>query len=274
MTKRRKNPNNSILEEEKKEERSDMQYAPHITTDKKQEKKNASQSPLTTKEESSSSAPQNRNIFVRLLLLLIHLALLAIFVPYLAAVGLHEITEDYLYPQLKLMQWKSDARDFDELTYYHRKCDASDISATSIKDLLISPNMTTKDATHHMLTHGASMYPNLLTPETAAELRAFIDKENKRQQGWHVIQNDNRYSWGIDMNMHPKLQTYWKELASNKQLVNALESIIGPDPAIIEFTAITSSYGAVDQHDHQDVVPPGSGAKFARSFIPSYSLFM
>jgi hypothetical protein len=44
--------------------------------------------------------------------------------------------------------------------------------------------------------------------------------------------------------------------------------------AIIEFTAITSAYRAKDQHDHQDVVAPGSGAKFARSFVPSYSLFI
>ena len=29
-----------------------------------------------------------------------------------------------------------------------------------------------------------------------------------------------------------------------------------------------------DQYDHQDVVPPGSGAKFARTFLPSYSLFI
>ena len=50
--------------------------------------------------------------------------------------------------------------------------------------------------------------------------------------------------------------------------------MLDPNPAIIEFTAITSKYGAADQHLHADVVPPGSGTKFARSFLPSYSLFI
>jgi hypothetical protein len=63
-------------------------------------------------------------------------------------------------------------------------------------------------------------------------------------------------------------------LASNKLLVEALEKIIGPDPAVIEFTAITSAYGAKDQQDHQDVVSPASGAKYARTFVQSYSLFI
>ncbi|VEU36184.1 unnamed protein product [Pseudo-nitzschia multistriata] len=74
--------------------------------------------------------------------------------------------------------------------------------------------------------------------------------------------------------MHPKLQTYWQELAANDQFRNGLEAIVGPDPAIIEFTAITSSYGAEDQYMHADVIHHGSAVKYARSFVPSYSLFI
>lgn len=272
MTKRSSCINDRVkdhkIEEEKKEANQEMPFAPLITT------------PKSTVSDSSSppaiESPTNKKriIFLRILLWCIHGTLFALFVPYVASVCLHQITLDYLQPQLELMKWESAGRDYDELTYYHRECDASDISAKSLDDLLIGPNTTTKEATQHMFRHGVSMYPNLLTPETAASLRQFIDNENRRQEGWSVIENENRYSWGIDMNMHPALQTYWKELASNRQLVQALQSIVGPDPAIIEFTAITSAYGAVDQHDHQDVVPKGSGAKFARSFIQSYSLFM
>lgn len=240
--------------EEKKEETSDMHFTSLITNERKTKNLSTTSSVQPTPESSSSFNPPTRNIFVRFFLFWIHIILLALFVSYLTAVNLQKITVDYLYPQLKLMRWLSEGRDFDELTYYHRNCDASDISASSIQDLVISTNMTTQEATQHMLRHGASMYPNLLTAETAAALREYIDKENRKQEGWYVIQNENRYSWGIDMNMHPAFQTYWKELASNRQLTKALESIVGPDPAIIEFTAITSAYGAVDQHDHQDVV--------------------
>jgi hypothetical protein len=43
---------------------------------------------------------------------------------------------------------------------------------------------------------------------------------------------------------------------------------------VIEYTAITATYGAIDQYDHQDVVPPASAAKFGRTFVPSYTLFI
>ena len=187
---------------------------------------------------------------------------------------LQQIHDEYLSKQIELMRFLPDNRQLTDTTYYHRVCDESDITATSTLDLLLDENATKEEAANHMLKHGASMYPNLLSKETADALREFIDRENKIQQGWYVIENEYRYSWGIDINMHPALKTYWKELASNRLLVEALEEIVGPDPAIIEFTAITSAYGAKDQFDHQDVVPPASATKFARSFVPSYSLFI
>lgn len=197
-----------------------------------------------------------------------------IFLACACASCLRKINDDYLYPQILLMRWEEAERDYEEVTYYHRYCDGDAFTAESVDELVIPFNATTDYASKHMLKHGVSVYPDLISKETASTLREFIDRENRLQEGWGVIQNENRYSWGIDMNMHPDLQKYWRELASNEGFVKAIESICGPDPAIIEFTAITSSYGAVDQHDHQDVVPPGSGTKFARSFIPSYSLFI
>jgi hypothetical protein len=47
---------------------------------------------------------------------------------------------------------------------------------------------------------------------------------------------------------------------------------VGPDPAIIEFTAITSAYGAKDQFDHQDVIAPGNGIKYAHCKFLSLGL--
>lgn len=262
----------SSLVEEKKDEQYDKDPSSPLN---EQDKGSQTISVVGSRSTINETAKHPKhNFLVAFIQLILHAALLVLFFGLAAAVCLHKINDDYLYPQLKLMRWIADGRDFDELTYYHRICDGSDVTATSVNDLIISTNATNQEATRHMLKHGASLYQNLLTPETASELREFIDKENKRQKGWFVIENENRYSWGIDMNMHPAFQTYWKELASNEQLVKALQSTIGPDPAVIEFTAITSSYGALDQHDHQDVVPPGSAAKFARSFIPSYSLFM
>jgi hypothetical protein len=206
--------------------------------------------------------------------ILIDLPLLLLFLLWVSTIVLIHVHDEYFDRQLQLMTFIAASRDFTDTTYYHRRCDEDDITTTNVEDLIIPPDYTAQQCVDHMLLHGASLYPNLVSDQTAAELREFIDRENKVQEGWFVIKNEHRYSWGIDVNMHPALHTFWKELASNTQLVQALEAIVGPDPAIIEFTAITSSYGAVDQHDHSDVISPGSAAKFGRTFVPSYSLFI
>lgn len=201
-------------------------------------------------------------------------ALSVLFALFVFAVVLHKIHDDYLHPQLQLMLFQTENRQYTDNTYYFRTCDPDDFTATSPDELLIEGHFSTEDSVEHMLTHGASIYPNLLTNETASTLRDWIAAENYRREGWNVIQNNNRYSWGIDMNAHPYLQTFWQELFANDKLRNGLEAIVGPDPAVIEFTAITSSYGAVDQYMHADVIPKASAVKYARSFVPSYSLFI
>jgi len=240
----------SSLVEEKKEDFANQDLS-------KREPEPKQTTPIIPSEVQDDSAQPSKvgGFVVRLCSATAHIILVVLFLTLATALCLDRIDEDYLYPQMKLMEWAEAERDFAEVTYYHRYCDGSDLTTTSVDQLVIPENAPTQDTVNHMLTHGASMYPNLLTNDTAAQLREFIDAENRRQQGWHVIENENRYSWGIDMKMQPALQTYWKELASNPVLVKALQAIVGPDPAVIEFTAITSSYGAVDQYDHQDVVP-------------------
>jgi ectoine hydroxylase-related dioxygenase (phytanoyl-CoA dioxygenase family) len=44
--------------------------------------------------------------------------------------------------------------------------------------------------------------------------------------------------------------------------------------ALIEMTAITASYGAVAQYWHDDVVATASAINYARTFGPSYSVFI
>ncbi len=206
--------------------------------------------------------------------IIIDVPLILLFAALVAVVTLHHVHDKYLLPQIQLMVFQEDNRHYAETGYYHRYCNGDEVSATSVSQLLIPENFTGEECVEHQMIHGASVFRDLLTPETAQELRDFIVEENKNQEGFYVIQNQFRYSWGIDVNMHPTIKKYWKELASNRLLVDALQKIVGPDPAVIEFTAITSAYGAKNQHDHQDVVPTGSGAKFPHTFVPSYSLFI
>uniref|UniRef100_A0A7S4ABW1 Uncharacterized protein n=1 Tax=Pseudo-nitzschia australis TaxID=44445 RepID=A0A7S4ABW1_9STRA len=206
--------------------------------------------------------------------ILLDFPLFVLFAAFVFSVVVHKLHDDYLHPQLQLMLFKPENRQFTDTTYYHRVCDPDDFTTDSVEDLMIGDDFSTEDSAEHMLTHGVSVYPDLLTNETATELRDWISRENYMRESWSVIESQNRFTWGIDVNKHPKLQTFFQELAANDKFRNGLEAIVGPDPAIIEFTAITSSYGALDQHMHADVTTTGSATKYARSFVPSYSLFV
>lgn len=249
---------------------TNMTYIPYLSVPAQrhvQPVKNHADSPLQPSKGSRTPSPTP--FWIRLLggtlrSLVIDIPLTLLFTAIVAAAIVDKVHDKYLAKQIDLMKFQENSRDFLELTYYHRYCEMDDeISATSNDQLLVPENATAEECVAHQMTHGVSVYRNLLTPETMHELREFIVEENKKQDGFYVIENDFRYSWGIDVNMHPAIKKYWKELGSNELLVKGIQAIVGPDPAIIEFTAITSAYGAADQFDHQDVIPPGNGIKYA-----------
>jgi hypothetical protein len=122
-----------------------------------------------------------------------------------------------------------------------------------------------------------SIYRNILKQETASELREWVlerNKSMKKKDEIDVISNTNRWSFYIGANDHPTVTKAIYEVATHPVLRPALEKIVGVNPAVIEMTAITSAYGAEDQFWHHDIIAEGSPAKYAQSFIPSYSLFM
>lgn len=224
----------------------------------------------------STTTKNNSGVNVRwsfLRILLIDLPLLATFTAYIAALTLELVHLEYLKPLKDLFEWNDQRRDV-EVTFYHYQCTDDDISADSADELVITQDMSTQQAIDHMQIHGATMVPNILSNTTADALRAFIVEENLRQEGWFVISNKNRYSFGIQVDQHPSIPLALHEIAQHEVLRPMLDQLVGRNPAVIEFTAITSTYGASMQNYHEDVVPEGSAAKYARSFIPSYSLFI
>ena len=88
-----------------------------------------------------------------------------------------------------------------------------------------------------------------------------------------MIENDNRYSFGLGTE-EPSVTQAITELTSHPQLNGAINKILGPEPALIEMTTITISHGAVDQWWHGDVREEGSPVRHARTFGPSYSIFI
>ena len=122
-----------------------------------------------------------------------------------------------------------------------------------------------------------SIYKDIIEPNTAKELRTYIMNKNKNlksKDAIGVIENRNRWSFGIGANDHPSVSKALNEIATNDVLRPALEKIAGKNPAMIEMTAITAAYGATNQFWHPDVVSLGSPAKYARNYVPSYALFI
>ena len=198
---------------------------------------------ITNRNLFGSKFAANMGTLIRTLFL--DLPLIVVFALYMASIGLEQIGTDYLLPQLELQRFTPEKAESD-LTYYHRVCDASDQTAHDTFELLVTPEMSTDEAVDVMLTHGAAALPNLLSPETAHELREFILEENKISRDLiYVIENANRWSFPMKVDHHPSVPKALREVLQKPQLVELLEAVVGPNPAVIEFTAITSAYGAV-----------------------------
>ena len=251
----------------------------------------------------------NRTFRVVFRCLLVDLPLMLLFASYIGGLLLQHVESHYLSKLYQSMEFTDERHDI-EVTGYHYTCTAEDISTQNADDLIVPIYTTeedsagttdgtnpkkrnTKQTAHHavemMQTHGAIMIPDILSPSTANSVREFVLEENQRRSNkqsdggegnsnnglFYVIANEHRYSFGISVaDHHVSIRRALHEIATHSLLLTMLEELIGPDPAVIEFTAITSEYGAATQNYHQDVVHEGSAAKYARTFIPSYSLFM
>ena len=141
--------------------------------------------------------------------------------------------DEYWNRQLIAETWNED-RWQNESTYYSRHCEPEHQTAFSMDDpdLMFHPTDTAADAKRKMLTHGVTFYPEMLSPETAQEVRDFVLQQNHRGKDMiHVISSSNRYSFAVQVDQHPSIPKALKEVLSNQRLTGALEEIIGPDPA-------------------------------------------
>lgn len=179
---------------------------------------------------------------------------------------------EYILPQMEFHRWDDHTNAAMEYTYYFRECNASTITASTPAELVFEEDMSTDDALELFNTHGVIMLPQTISPETAAELREFILEENLRSQDVvDIFENENRWSFAIQIDHHPSVAKAAREILSNQRFVAAIEKIVGPNPAVTEFTAITVAPGAKAQIYHTDSGP--SANRYSRSFFPTYSFF-
>lgn len=178
---------------------------------------------------------------------------------------------------MESLTW-TDERRITESTNYMRLCDRSDISTLNSDDFIIDPNLTAADEAVEITNkHGMSIFPNLLKPETAAAMREYVLRKNyalTEDEAIWLISNNQRWSFPIGADDDPSVPPVLQEIATHESFQKAIEALMGEDPAMVEFTAITSAYGAADQHWHADNDYTASQMHYARSFVPMYSLFI
>ena len=224
-------------------------------------------------DKNPSFHPKVLGIFLRTVVL--DFPVFVVLLTYATILWFSHVHEQYLVPQLKVLKFTRE-RSLHDLTYYTRVCDASDMSTTNGADLFLPLDATPKEAYMHQLKHGFTVFPSILKPETCEKLRNFIVKRNHEiteEESIFVIEGENRYSFGLGTE-EASVREALMELGNSPRLRPALEEILGPDPALIELTAITIAHGAVAQWWHDDVVARGSPVQFGRAFGPSYSVFV
>ena len=103
------------------------------------------------------------------------------------------------------------------------------------------------------------------------------DKHHNRETlGYNEVFWDeiSRLSLGIGTKDHPVIAEAMEQVGNHPVIKRTLEGILGPDPAIVEISTLTSLNGASDQGIHTDSDWFGSSLLYSRSFLHSYSMFI
>ena len=140
---------------------------------------------------------------------------------------------------------------FPDVTYYARKCDDRDVTTHDSNDIVVPSNVTMEEAADTMMTHGALLFQEILTPQTAQQLRDYLETRNRIQDQlswfekfWGDI---GRLSLGLGVDDAPIIAQALQEVGNHQALHTALEAIVGPDPAIVEISTLTTMQGAQPQ---------------------------
>jgi hypothetical protein len=182
---------------------------------------------------------------------LLDVPLLCILLMYASVQWLDHVRHHYIVPQANAFHW-TNKRMLSEHTYYNRPCDAEDLSTHNVSDLFLSPtSVAPEDAAKIQLKHGFTFVENVLSKETMNELRNHIHWKNHHDKNLFVISSNHRFNILLGTE-EASVRNALEEVANNKQFRMALEAILGPNPAMVEMTAISSSAGAEAQYWHQD----------------------
>jgi len=246
--------------------------------------------PQSSSTSSSPPPPSSSKRIHVIRCLVLDVPLILLFVSLVVVFVMRTIWMDYYVPLMERAK-RTDIDLIEEYTYYERSCTVRDITEfqqplqqqqTQYHD----SNSTQKHPTEYsislledtLLQHGAVLLPQLLSGETVAQLRQYLQYKNahlKEEEVYPMSQGYQRLSYGLESTEDIAVRKALAELTSHAQLPMLLERMFGmKDPALTELTAITSYTGAEDQVIHSDTKSDGYAAQFGRTYAHTYSLFV
>jgi len=231
-------------------------------------------SSFTSKARKSESSSSYISRLIHLIVLDFPLLVICTFM--FATLSARHLYTHYWTPIMNHLAWTPDKK-ISRRTYYRRECGPSDIVPTLPDDLILDPSTSPRDAAEKVMRYGGAIFPNILSAESMGPMRDFVLKQNRNLNDdieIPLISQNQRWSFAIGGDMDPSVPPILHEIATNVFLQSSLDLLFGKDPAVVEFTAITSAYGAGSQNWHADSWFSSSYMHFARSFVPYYSLFI
>jgi hypothetical protein len=150
-----------------------------------------------------------------------------------------------------------------DATYYHRPCTSMDLSAHSVDELILTrPDDARNEEdiktayVDQMMKHGVVIIPNAVNESVVSELRDYVlDRNENLKEGESIAINPNymREAFAFDPAEDPIVATFIDSIVKNPDLKALITGVTGDsDPALMEFTAITSYKGAKIQNWHHD----------------------
>ena len=200
-----------------------------------------------------------------------------LFVICISLVAVWYIHGAFLRPYMEALTW-SEERAAREQTYPAFDCNEyleDAVSTQNPADLLISSDhQDTPALVDLVMEHGGAVFPDLISPQDARDLRDYLIHQSLQKDGLPLISRDNRRSIAISALEHESIPRALKSISSSQLLNETLTGLLGPNPALMALSTIIAEKGAEHQNFHVDKPPSGSAMLFTKTFSPNYALLI
>lgn len=147
--------------------------------------------------------------------------------------------------------------------------DTCDVTTDRMEDVFIDPSLTPAEAKERAEKHGVAIVQDILTQQTAKQLREHILKSNRKVESTFVLNSERRFHI-MPSHREPTVQVALKEMASHPVFRPLLDQVVGPSSSLVAMSAITNLHGAERQKFHADTAT--SHATHPTYFVPEYTL--